>query len=48
METTREIRLEQSWKSRLADEFAEPYMGALRTFLLERKRAGAVIFPPET
>lgn len=46
MKVTREIRLEQSWKSRLADEFAEPYMGALRAFLLERKRAGAIIYPP--
>jgi uracil-DNA glycosylase len=48
METAREIQLEESWKSRLADEFAEPYMVALRTFLLERKRAGAVIYPPGT
>jgi uracil-DNA glycosylase len=46
MENTREIRLERTWKNRLADEFAEPYMTALRKFLLERKRAGAVIYPP--
>jgi len=46
MESTREIRLEDSWKNRLSDEFAEPYMVALRKFLLERKRAGAVIYPP--
>jgi uracil-DNA glycosylase len=42
----REIRLEASWKNRLADEFAKPYMIALRDFLLERKRAGATIYPP--
>jgi uracil-DNA glycosylase len=46
MEKTREIRLEASWKNHLADEFAHPYMADLRGFLLERKRAGAVIYPP--
>ncbi|MEJ8566680.1 uracil-DNA glycosylase [Elongatibacter sediminis] len=46
MSEDREIRLEESWKSRLADEFAQPYMGDLRQFLLERRRAGAVIYPP--
>jgi len=42
----REIRLDPSWKSRLEDEFSLPYMVALRQFLLERKRQGAVIYPP--
>lgn len=46
MEKAREIRLEPSWKRRLEDEFEQPYMVALRQFLLERKRAGAVIYPP--
>jgi uracil-DNA glycosylase len=46
MDQTREIRLEPSWKQRLADEFSQPYMLALREFLLQRKRAGAVIYPP--
>jgi len=42
----REIQLEESWKKRLAPEFQCDYMIALRAFLLERKRAGAVIYPP--
>ncbi len=46
MTEPREIRLEASWKSRLEPEFAQPYMSELRAFLLERKRAGAVIYPP--
>ena len=46
METKREIRLEPGWKSRLEDEFAQPYMAALRQFLLERKRSGAAVYPP--
>ena len=46
MGNSREIRLEPSWKARLESEFSLPYMVALRTFLLERKRAGAVVYPP--
>jgi uracil-DNA glycosylase len=42
----REIRLENSWKDRLNDEFSQPYMLDLRRFLLQRKRAGAAIYPP--
>jgi uracil-DNA glycosylase len=46
MEKAREIRLEPGWKARLEDEFGRPYMIALRQYLLDRKRAGAVIYPP--
>lgn len=46
MESKREIRLEESWKQRLADEFELDYMIGLRQFLVERKRAGAVVYPP--
>jgi uracil-DNA glycosylase len=42
----REVQLESSWKSRLQAEFQEPYMDELREFLLLRKKAGAVIYPP--
>ncbi|MDX1460544.1 MAG: uracil-DNA glycosylase [Xanthomonadales bacterium] len=42
----REIRLEASWLERLAGEFEQAYMQELRAFLLERRRAGAVIYPP--
>jgi len=42
----RPIQLEDSWKRRLAPEFSEPYMRELRAFLLERKRAGATVYPP--
>lgn len=46
MSDAREIKLEESWKQRLQDEFSQPYMETLRAFLLERKRAGATIYPP--
>ena len=46
MSEAREIRLERSWKTRLETEFDAPYMHGLRQFLLERKRGGAVVYPP--
>lgn len=46
MNEPRPIKLEASWLARLEDEFAQPYMVALRQFLFERKRAGATIYPP--
>lgn len=46
MEQQREIKLESSWKQRMQDEFDQPYMAGLRQFLLDRKRNGAVIYPP--
>ncbi len=42
----REVRLEPSWKARLAVEFEQTYMQNLRQFLLERKKNRAVIYPP--
>jgi uracil-DNA glycosylase len=46
MNEPREIRLEASWKKRLEPEFSQEYMVGLREFLLERKRANAIIYPP--
>ncbi len=41
-----EIQLEESWLRKLAPEFEQPYMLALKTFLRQEKSAGKVIFPP--
>lgn len=46
MGNNRQIGLIPCWKSRLKDEFEQPYMAELRQFLLSRKQQGAVIFPP--
>lgn len=46
MTDNREVRLHESWKSRLRDEFALDYMQELRAFLQARKQAGAVVYPP--
>jgi len=40
------IRLHPEWLRHLESEFEQPYMIALKRFLLERKTAGAEIFPP--
>lgn len=40
------IKLEESWKEALRDEFEKPYMKALGDFLRQEKAAGKVIFPP--
>jgi uracil-DNA glycosylase len=40
------VQIEDSWKAVLADEFQEPYFGAIRTFLMSEKQAGKIIFPP--
>ena len=42
---TDSIALDDSWKVPLRDEFAQPYMAELRTFLLAEKAAGKHIFP---
>lgn len=42
----RAVRLEASWKRRLAPEFHQPYMRDLRAFLVARKHDGATIYPP--
>lgn len=39
------IQLEAGWLSELQDQFQQPYMTALRDFLAERRRQGAVIYP---
>ena len=42
---TDSITMDDSWKVPLRDEFAQPYMAELRTFLLAEKAAGKHIFP---
>lgn len=45
MSETRAVKLEQSWLELLEDQFRQPYMQELRTFLSEEKRKGKVIYP---
>lgn len=39
------VKLHESWKRVLGDEFEKPYMQQLRSFLAEEKRQGKVIYP---
>ena len=45
MNQERPVQLEASWKQRMETEFRQPYMHELRDFLLQRKAAGANIYP---
>ncbi len=40
------IKLHESWKAPLAEQFASPAMQVLRSFLVAEKAAGKRIFPP--
>lgn len=40
------VRLEASWRERLADVLGSPTMQALGAFLRAEKRAGKVVYPP--
>lgn len=44
--TDRLIQLDDEWLQVLGHEFDKPYMAQLRSFLVDRKRAGAEIYPP--
>jgi uracil-DNA glycosylase len=39
------VKLDESWKRVLADEFGKDYMASLRAFLMQEKKAGKVIYP---
>ncbi|ANF26224.1 uracil-DNA glycosylase [Stutzerimonas stutzeri] len=40
------VKLENSWKAALQDEFEQPYMKQLGEFLRREKAAGKMIYPP--
>lgn len=41
-----EVKIEQSWKQALQEEFDKPYFAGLVRFLHEEKARGKVVFPP--
>lgn len=44
--TDSNIQLDAEWLRVLQDEFEQPYMRELKAFLLSRKQAGAIVYPP--
>ncbi len=41
-----EVKIEESWKRALADEFEKPYFAELVKYLHAEKAAGTTVFPP--
>ena len=41
-----DVRIENSWKEHLIDEFSKPYMRDLSTFLRQEKNKSKTIYPP--
>ena len=44
--STVDVKMEDSWKALLEDQFQQPYFHALRAFLKQEKSEGQVIYPP--
>lgn len=44
-ETRKKIKIDDSWKALLQDEFDLEYMQALRRFLQHEKQLGKIIYP---
>ncbi len=40
------VQLESGWKDILADEFGSTYMGHLKSFLVDEKKKGKLVYPP--
>lgn len=40
------VKMEESWKQVLMDEFRKPYFQQLRQFLVQEKQSGQVVYPP--
>ncbi|PHN02955.1 uracil-DNA glycosylase [Flavilitoribacter nigricans] len=40
------VRIEESWKNALSDEFNQPYFETLVNFIKQEKAAGKTIYPP--
>lgn len=45
MNLSTNIKLEQSWKEQLSDEFRKPYMQQLKQFLQQEKQEKKIIYP---
>lgn len=44
--TPSSVKIHDSWKAVLNDEFNQPYFSAIKTFLVNEKKAGKTIYPP--
>jgi uracil-DNA glycosylase len=40
------VQIEEGWKTALESEFQQPYFTAIKSFLVQEKQTGKVIYPP--
>ena len=45
-EKINDVMIGDSWKIALAEEFEQPYFAAIKSFLVQEKEAGKIIYPP--
>ena len=45
-EKINDVKIGDSWKIALAEEFEQPYFAAIKSFLVQEKEAGKIIYPP--
>ncbi|MEZ4918360.1 MAG: uracil-DNA glycosylase [Saprospiraceae bacterium] len=43
---SKNVQIEASWLEALQDEFEKPYFAEIKSFLVQEKQAGKVIYPP--
>lgn len=46
MAEVKDVKIEESWKELLSEEFEKSYFAGIKTYLLEQKQAGKTIYPP--
>lgn len=48
MAEVKDVKIEESWKTALSNEFQQPYFQSIKDFLLNEKAAGKTIYPPSS
>ncbi len=43
---TTNVKIDESWKTALKDQFEQPYFAAIKQFLVDEKAKGKVVYPP--
>lgn len=46
MSKINDVHIEEGWKKVLWEEFQQPYFSAIKSFLVQEKKAGKTIYPP--
>jgi uracil-DNA glycosylase len=46
MAEVKDVKIEESWKKALQDEFQKPYFSEIKAFLIKEKEASKTVYPP--